>query len=863
MDSEDHSESTVVYQKAKNLMRSQYYNVKVKVDTDVYCLDKLQLAWKSDYFERLLTEYSDQGECNLIELPLMDTETFSAVVDIIYGQPLASVLNSDNFITLLIAMDYLQMEIDVKTYGSFIESNSVLDVKVFKLYDFVQENPNLRCLLPYVLMYLSAHLTGLRSNEEFLSLPLDDIILIIISGAIAPPKAKEMREICQTCAEWICYDLESRLPHATKLVNAAKRRFLYVNGVKDVDFNAKLAHVADHMMQEEIAKLLYNVLSFNAEIDPAGQELEELEDKRTYAFVSIEKNERKKLEKFLENNYFYDIAVKVEDKIYKLHRFKLNSASGYFADIFSAESFNTDTQCTEATTQQPIKNTEYLLRDVDQTTFEMIIEYIYFEELQLTCETITRVLKAAAASNLRIEKLFDKCISWMKENIEEVCSKVLIIDECICRSWIKENIKEICSQILIKPEIINKFPICSISFDMLEDLLLSSRVCCDDPQKIVEICSKWVMHDVKNRYPLIPQIAVAINRNPTIEYDDYKVEGHVDLNNFSEQLIRDKLWNTLSSIPLVAAPVTNNLSKRDEKDFSEIPVFISWTGDTTVRILNADLNEIASFSFFSSFSSKIRDVYFKVSATLIRDNLFVMFTAHVYNREFYVYNLTSKKLSSLNCCLKEVDILCKYSLLNCRDQVYCCFEDGHVFKYLAELNCWMIVSKELPVSVRTDDPIWFSSNGNELYRMYKIDYMRWIYVAEEFNFQQNVWQAFLEVRPPPQTPLNDRPNPIGLISINAGDTLAVIFPSYVMLCELNTRSWRQIALIGNIFTSNQETPFALVQCQGELLHVFCNKLYHWSGTNRRWVLVGVLEKPYPYKYITAVHGWRNLERVTL
>ncbi|XP_065208212.1 uncharacterized protein LOC135837018 [Planococcus citri] len=535
MNSEDHTEPNVSHKKAKNLVRSQFYDVMVKVDTDVYCLDKLQLAWKSDYFERLLTEYTDQGECNLIELPLMDTEIFAAVVDIIYEQPLKSVLNSENFITLLIAMDYLQMGIDLETYGHFLQRNSVLDVKVFKLYDFVKENPNLRCLLPYVLMYLSTHLAGLRSREEFLSLPLDDITQIIgTSRVIGRLADKEMREICQICAEWIHYDLESRLPHATKLVNAAKRRFIYANGVKDVDFNAKLANVAEHMKLEQIAKLLHEVLSYNGEINPAGQELQELEDERMYAFGSLEKNERKKLEKLLENNYFYDIAVKVEDEIYKLHRFKLNSASGYFADIFSAEGFNTDTQCTNAATQQPIKNTEYLLRDVDQPTFEMIIQCIYFEELQLTCETITCLLKAADASNLKIEKLFDKCISWMKENIEEVCSKVLIIDECISRSWIKENIEEICSEILIKPEIINKFPICSISFDMLKNLLLWSPVCCDNPQEIVEICSKWVMHDVKNRYHLIPQIAVAVNHNRMIEYDDYKMEGLVDLNNFSE-----------------------------------------------------------------------------------------------------------------------------------------------------------------------------------------------------------------------------------------------------------------------------------------------------------------------------------------
>ncbi|XP_065208210.1 uncharacterized protein LOC135837017 [Planococcus citri] len=882
MNSEDDSESTVAHQEAKNLVRSQFYDVMVKVDTDVYCLDKLQLAWKSCYFERLLIEYSDQGECNLIELPLMDTETFSSVVDVIYGQPLASILNNENFITLLIAMDYLQMEIDLETYGHFLQSNSVLDVKVFKLYDFVQENPNLRCLLPHVLIYLSKHLAGLRSREEFLSLPLDDIIQIIVSRGMSPNE-KVMREICQICAEWIHYDLENRLTHATKLVNAAKRRFVYANGIKDVDFNAKLAHVAEHMKLEQIAKLFHKFLVFNGDINTAGQELLKLRAKKNETTIGVEKNERKKLEKLLENGYFYDIAVKVEEKIYKLHRFKLNSASGYFADIFSAESFNTDTQCAEVTTQRPIKDNEYLLRDVDQTTFEMIIEYIYFGKLQLTCETITRVLKAAAANNLRIEKLFDKCISWIKENIEEICSKVLIIDECICRSWIEENVEEICSEVLIKPEMINTFPICSISFDMLENLLLSSPVCCDNPQKIVEICAKWVMHDVKNRYHLIPQIAVDINHNRMVEYDDYKIEEIADLHNLTEQHIRVKLWNTLSSTSLVP-PATNNISRKGRGSFSKIlPVFVASTGDMTVRILNVDLNEIASFSFFSIISTnepkdiELRNTYFKVSATSIRDNLFVMFTPDYYSRLFYVYNSTSKELRSLNCFRKKVaSILCKYSLLNCRDQVYCCFENGQVFKYLVEMNRWMIFSKA-PASVGGNGKrVWFTSHGNELYRMYKNEETRSTYVIEEFNFQQNVWLSLPHSSFTPATQ-SSYDTPIGLISINAGDILAVIFPSYLRLFDLSTRSWREISLAGDVgpTSSNRKPVFALVQCQGELLRVFCDKIYYWSGRNGRWVLKkelpekshlpdGVLDRPTSFKHITAVHGWgHHQKRVNL
>ncbi|XP_065209157.1 uncharacterized protein LOC135837714 isoform X2 [Planococcus citri] len=585
---ENNSESTVDHKVNGNLVRSQYYDVMVKVDADVYCLDKLQLAWKSDYFEKLFIECSDQKECSLIELPVMDTNTFSAIVDIMYGKTLTCFLNHDNYITLLMAMDYLQMEIDLETYASFIEKNSFLDTEIFRLYNFVRENPNLQCLLPSVLKYLSVHLTKIPVDKDFLSLPFEHIIQIILSEKDFNYK-NNMRKISKICSEWICYDLQNRLPRAAKLVNATKRRFKHLNEIKDEELNTMLFNIAGKINLEMMTKLFYKFLVSDGKVNPAHEKFLK-DEKNIVSITSNKENERRKLTKLLENGHFHDMVVNVGEKTYKLHRFMLNPASGYFAEISSTKQSNSDAQCAETPTQsqQPNVNEYIVLRDVDQTTFDMFIKYIYFgDELPLTCETVTHVLRAA--NILKMEKLFDRCLSWIRRNIEQFCAEVLMIDECISTSLIEDNIKKIFSKILIESEMGNTLPICSVSFDMLEDLLLSSSHCCDNPHKIVDICTKWVMHDVENRYPLLPQIALAINRSRNF----YEIDVSADLNNCSEELIRDEIWKSLRCTALV--PSAEKLSENCAKKLHEMPVFVALTAETsTIHVLNANLEQIPS-----------------------------------------------------------------------------------------------------------------------------------------------------------------------------------------------------------------------------------------------------------------------------
>ncbi|KAL6960013.1 Kelch-like [Sarracenia purpurea var. burkii] len=95
-------------------------------------------------------------------------------------------------------------------------------------------------------------------------------------------------------------------------------------------------------------------------------------------------DEYDKLRKFLANGDFYDITVRVEEKSYKLHRVVLESKCGYFADIFRTEYNESVAKCNGIPATFPYKDEEYLLDEVDQSTFDAVIDHVYLIKISET-----------------------------------------------------------------------------------------------------------------------------------------------------------------------------------------------------------------------------------------------------------------------------------------------------------------------------------------------------------------------------------------------------------------------------------------------------------------------------------------------
>lgn len=243
----------------------------VKVDADVYHLDRLQLAWKSDYFEKLFTDDFHEKKCCLVELPVMDSDTFSTVVDIIYGKDLNLVLNNDNYVTLWMAMDYLQMRIDLKIYKNFIkdfvEKRPSLDAEIFKLCHYVAENRDFNYLAPVVYSCLSVHLAEIRKYSEFFSLSIDFVVGIISAEERVVSNVDHVNESSRICVEWIFHDVENRLRHAGKLVNAVRYRFQFPVRINEGDFGGRMSNEGGEITPDTILRYFIKMVVYVGDIE--------------------------------------------------------------------------------------------------------------------------------------------------------------------------------------------------------------------------------------------------------------------------------------------------------------------------------------------------------------------------------------------------------------------------------------------------------------------------------------------------------------------------------------------------------------------------------------------------------------------
>lgn len=585
---------------------------------------------------------------------------------------------------------------------------------------------------------------------------------------------------------------------------------------------------------------------FKSKSEESKEEYEVYEQKDASPTFVNSRNEGEKLRKFLNNSDFYDITVRVEEKAYKLHRAVLESRCGYFLSIFQAEYAEAIAKC-DGIPECPGKDKEYLLEEVDQSTFEKIIEYIYFDKdiIGRKCFNGTgRVFKAADIlkvddlSKIMNERLKEYAL-WDLSSLDEVeilntaCGKGQYDDLYLL--YLGWHIK--CNW----PKIYNVSQFCSISWTMLNNILKSPKLRFVDPHNIFDMCSIWVAHDVKNRYSFLSRIAQIINPNCAVNQDEYVTEAVPHLSNRSLQWVRDKLWEILSKVSYNVSP-NEDLQKNRTTKLEEIPVFITLIEIDTIVILNIDMDEITSFSILESENSEepLKSPVIK-SATMIDDNLFILLDSH-YSIIFQVYNFSLKKsfLLPSRFYASRCD---EYTLLNCNNEIYCCLKDhgGMIFKFSMQLNQWMEISKPKFYESHHQYAL-FTTNGKRLYKMYNKDVASSVfptkYFVEPYDFEKNVWNSTHNSSWPPSKIMWE---PRQLYVANGSDLVASTGTEIVSF-NLESKTWRDECKIPRKLHNFYSTLFAL--CEDKMLLVVNKELYHFSPSNGTWEL----KKKVPSKY---------------
>ncbi|XP_065210968.1 uncharacterized protein LOC135839042 [Planococcus citri] len=772
----------------------------VKLGSNIYHLDRLTASLNSDYFERVFTsdDFKQKNDSILEIKSIENDEVFPTILDILHKKKyLNDVLNKDNYLSLLKAMNYFGMEIDLKSFESFIEGDlkiySPQDAKIFELYDFIKQNEEFEYLLRGLFKCLSQQLdTEQNKNEK------------------TPSSDKPLDHLMQLIGELECLNEKTRchfVPLCAILLKRAPKIFENSNSGSECD--------SDNLNDEE-------------------------SERNT---IVNSRNNPEKPRAFRKNGDFCDITVRIKNTTIKLHRPVLESVSGYFKEIFRAE-YSEAIATHNGTLKCPRIDKEYVLSDIiNPTDFDVVFRYLYYYYPSYTlqkedCKWYKISQTFIISHILKIDLLSSACEFRLKK--EPQCVKSEEVAQILDFTYGNPEYEDIYVMFMVKnlneswPKI-NMSQFCSVNWTLLEKILNAPHFLEYDPNKIVEICSKWTSHDARNRYQFLPKIARIINPSCVVNDEEYTTDDAEGLNNQSQQLFQAELWKILSSLPYTIC--SEKVKKNTSRKLEEIPVFIATVGERPAAILNSDLEVITSFNnsleqYSLSFLKKKDPI---ISATLIDNNLFIIY--NLFLLRFQVYNFLLKKCFELHSNLPNLDSIYSfvynrdyYILLNCNDEIYACSKKfDQVAKYSMQFNLWTVLSKQ--ESYYYKEIIHYTSDGKMLYRTYKVskEDQPSAYIVETFDFENNLW-----------TPLSGLPSietgfqNVYQLSVVSDRNFIVLSSSNIIISDRDSmrKEWHwkfhqiPLEILGKV-----KEPFTVAQCEDRLLLLMDDALYSFYPSN--------------------------------
>ncbi|CAK6965542.1 kelch-like protein 41b [Scomber scombrus] len=110
------------------------------------------------------------------------------------------------------------------------------------------------------------------------------------------------------------------------------------------------------------------------------------------------------LKELLNENKFVDCTLKVGDRSFPCHRLIMAACSPYFREIFFTED------------GKEVENTkEVVLEDVNPSILDMIIQYLYSAEIDLTDDNVQDII--AVANRFQIPSVFTVCVNYLQKKL--------------------------------------------------------------------------------------------------------------------------------------------------------------------------------------------------------------------------------------------------------------------------------------------------------------------------------------------------------------------------------------------------------------------------------------------------------------
>uniref|UniRef100_A0A8C2FIL1 BTB domain-containing protein n=1 Tax=Cyprinus carpio TaxID=7962 RepID=A0A8C2FIL1_CYPCA len=111
------------------------------------------------------------------------------------------------------------------------------------------------------------------------------------------------------------------------------------------------------------------------------------------------------LKELLKENKLVDCILKVGDQSLPCHRLIMAACSPYFRELYF----------TEDGVEKKDSSKEVVLENVDPTIMDMIVNYLYSADIEITDENVQDIF--AVANRFQIPSLFTVCVNYLQNKL--------------------------------------------------------------------------------------------------------------------------------------------------------------------------------------------------------------------------------------------------------------------------------------------------------------------------------------------------------------------------------------------------------------------------------------------------------------
>ncbi|XP_065216029.1 uncharacterized protein LOC135842476 [Planococcus citri] len=822
---------------------------------DKYYLDRAVLASKSNYLARLSEGNVKVDMGAMIMSIIHEDDMLSPIIEVMYGKDLKSVICESNFVDLLKNMCHLEMQIDLDVFKEFIEDtiipkkefcHEMIELYFFLLSSRVVEECKCDYLLPTVSQYFSNRLFDAYKVKEFLFMPFEGLLRILLHRN--KDKYQDEDFVGRVCAEWICHDFKNRVNQLIKLVNATKHRhgvfrYCHVNEEQSQSTIDFLKKIDENLRMQQLKKYFNELYHYYGDITfDCSQLADEISDEFQYRIINII-DLPSRWATFLKEGRFCDVIIDVHGFPCKLHRIKLLSASPFFYDLFTKNNKSLGSTVNEKSEKDKSIMETHTFDEIDAVAFEKIIDYIYEGEIEITSQDL--IINLLQASDfLKIDDLYEKCRSWLLDAENELDITGDFFD---LFHYLYENERNSDLHVVVVNRILEEWPnfednaFKNISLEVLKEIVAIPELEMETSYEVVNVCSKWIFHDMEKRCHHMYEIAKAANRNYTVKIDLPKSEPLENSVDYSLDCVKKSFTEILQSTALVPS-TCDPFFKYDQK-----PRFIGVKIEGALSIMDEYFNEIVCINLkgLPTYATQPGTSINRHSATIIDDKLFVLFNI---DEEFYfsVYlpAMKSQKFISLATDAR-MDSSVEYAIFTCNDEVF--YSAGiHIHKYCFHLNRWITHRKP-----RSDDgKKWFTSDGKLRFAisLRKQENLGWSNVLRayvyDYQTKKTKWLPILPVTPSLVVKEPEKWDNLPIKVNVIKNDLCVLFKSKTFFFHWKSQTWSSIDNLYEDFTTFTERADDILFISTK------NGAQLYSPTDKKWIADQKLDN---FESISAVH----------